>query len=85
MFRFFANIFICASLLFFPWWVTVAVAGAAVFFIPSFYEIVVWAAIGDALYGTRSELFFNIPLLYLFSALVMLLAAERVKKMTRFY
>ena len=62
-----------------------AVASAAVFLIPSFYEIVVWAAIGDALYGTRTELFFNISLVYLPSALAMLFVAERVKKMTRFY
>ncbi|MBI2888810.1 MAG: hypothetical protein HYY60_02265 [Parcubacteria group bacterium] len=85
MFRFLANVVVCFSLLFFPWWVTAAVAGAAVFFIPSFYEAVIWAAIGDALYGTRTELFFNIPLVYTLSALAMLFVAERVKKMTRFY
>ncbi len=85
MLRLLANLTIFSSLIFFPWWVTLAVAVVAVFLIPSFYEAMVWAIIGDTLYGTKSALFFNVPFVFTLCALGILLLSDRVKKMTRFY
>ncbi len=85
MLRLLANLIIFASLLFFPWWVTLFLALAAVFFFKAFYEILAWALVGDFLYSTRTELFFNIQFVFTLCAAGIFFLAERTKKMTRFY
>ncbi len=85
MVRILANIVLFSSVLFFPWWVTVAAGVAFSVFFRASYEVVFWAFFSDLLYGTEAASFFRIHFLSTASAVVLVVVLERIKKMTRFY
>ncbi len=85
MLRISANILLFASVLFFPWWMTVASGITFAVFFRAPYEVIFWAFLSDLLYGTEMSSFPRITFLLTASATVLVLVLEKIKKMTRFY
>lgn len=85
MLRIFANILLFASVLFFPWWVTVMAGVIFAVFFSAFYESIFWAFFIDLLYGTEAASFLNFTFLFTASTIIFVLILERIKKTTRFY
>ncbi|MDO8579829.1 MAG: hypothetical protein Q7R72_03100 [bacterium] len=51
------NIGIIVSILYLPWWLSVIFITGACFFVPKFYEAVIYGILIDALYGTKFGLY----------------------------
>lgn len=56
--RIIANIFLCASILFLPWWFSILAVLCMLLFFDA-YEVVVWGLFADVLYGAPLPFFFN--------------------------
>lgn len=78
--RFFANLTLFASLLFLPWWITVALAVVFAFFLPSFYEAVAWGIFGDLAYAVPVAAFGGFPILMGTGAFFIIIGIEFLKK-----
>ena len=75
------NIAIFISILFFPWWISLAL-GILLIAVCKSYEVLVWGLFFDALYGTPLDSLFGIEyvasVLFLFLFLVSFLVKKRV-------
>lgn len=67
------------SLLFLPWWITVIVAIAFLFFFNA-YEVLLWGLLGDFLYSTQIPDFFNIEFLFTIIFFLFFVGAFFLKK-----
>ncbi|MES2436828.1 MAG: hypothetical protein V4519_02355 [Patescibacteria group bacterium] len=73
------------SIFFLPWWIPFLAACIAVFFLDSFYEIVVLGVIIDSLYNAPIVRFHNIQFVITFLALFVTLIGSFIKNKLRFY
>jgi len=73
------------SVFFLPWWFTVLLAIAGIFFIQNFYEVVIAGLLIDLLYGTDTALFFGFSAVFTIGALALVVLGERLKKNIRLY
>lgn len=78
------NIFLVASVIYMPWWVTAVLAVAGVFMFKRFYEIVAVGVLMDLLYGVPAPRFFNFWFVFTIGSLAVYLAAMKVKESLRF-
>jgi hypothetical protein len=83
--RIILNILLFVSILVLPWWVSVFLALAVLYYLRSFNEIVVYGLVWDILYGKFSPTFqildYRLTLLFLF----FLLSSFFIKKRLKFY
>ena len=68
-----------------PWWVSLIIALAGIFFFTHFYEIVVAGFIMDIVYGTPNASFFGIHFLSSIVAILLLVIGAFIKKRMIFY
>jgi len=55
------------------WWITWSLAIILLFVFKSYYEIIVWGIVYDALYGLTLLQFSNIPLVFSISSIILFL------------
>ncbi len=78
------NFALGVSLLFFPWWCTVACAIAGLVLFGSFYELIAWGVFADALYGGTSTSWLSAQGMMSIRALIVVAIAARVQSIIRF-
>lgn len=83
--RLILNICVLLSVLFLPWWATIALMGAVLFSSERAFEVLFWGLLMDVLYGTPQPLFFNITFLFTFGAGAMFVLAFFIKRRLIFY
>ena len=62
------------------WWATWILVIVLLFFFPTYYEIIGWGIVYDALYGLSLPQFHNIPYIFTISSLVLFVIATLLKK-----
>ncbi|MBI4120690.1 MAG: hypothetical protein HY457_00320 [Parcubacteria group bacterium] len=76
---------ILASVLFFPWWVGVALGVLATAYFQKFYEVAALAFLFDVLYGAKVELLYGFQFVFAAGAIALLIVSEWVKGYLRWY
>lgn len=85
MLRISANIILCTSVLFFPWWVGAFFGILFLFIFNLFYEIIIWGIMADLLFGTKIASLYDFNMILSVGALLFFVCAEIFKKQIRFY
>jgi len=85
IFRFTGDLIIFFSVLFCPWWITVALVFFAVIFFNNFIEAFFAGLLIDALYGTPDSLLFGFRLFFSFAFFVLWLFATLIKRKVRIF
>lgn len=62
------------------WWLTWCLAIVLLFYFPSYYEIILWGVIYDALYGIISPEFSNIKYIFTISSIILFAIAFLLRK-----
>ncbi len=78
------NIVLLASILFLPWWVSVAIM---VFLLALYraYEVFLWGFLMDALYSGPVPLYLNIPILFTIMSVLLFIVIGVSKQRLIFY
>lgn len=82
--RIFLNGCLLVSVLFFPWWLTIAFALLLVVSVRA-YEILFWGFLLDVLYAAKLPDFFGIPILFTLCFGFIFIAVELIKPGLVFY
>jgi len=61
------------------------VVAGSIFFIRSFYEVIIWGFFGDALYGTHIASPYNFSFLMSLTVVTLFFVIEHIKKEIRVY
>ncbi len=77
------NLILIIALFFAPWWVTLALGAIATFYFASYYELIVFGALFDILYGVTGGTIFGYNALGFAVTVVAFLLIERIKKELR--
>ena len=85
MFRIGANILLFVSIVLLPWWVALILGVIFLFTFSSFYEIILWALLGDLLYGTNIVSFYGVNIFLSLGALFLFVVSKIAKDHIRFY
>jgi hypothetical protein len=83
--RILAGAVLLFSILFMPFWVSVALACAGMIYFYTFWEAVALFLLSDVLYGTSEAKFYGMVFVSFFTSLVALVAIEIFKKKLKFY
>ena len=84
-FRISAALILLLSLLFFPFWISVLLGLAEIFYFRKFYEAVALFLLSDLLYGVKENRFWGITLVSFIVSLVCILGIELLKRRLKFY
>ncbi len=69
-----ASLFLFLGIFIFPWWILVILFLASFIIIENFYEGLFLALIYDILYFTERDLFFNLPVFFVFAGIVLVIS-----------
>jgi len=83
--RILASIFLLFSILFMPFWVSIILALAGMFYFAIFWEALALFLISDLLYGVREAKFHEIIFVSFILAIIFFLIIEILKKKLKFY
>jgi len=83
--RIILSILLLLSILFLPFYISVALAVVGIVYFPLYWEVVALFFISDLLYGAEREIFSDIISVGTFIAIALLLVGEGLKKKLRFY
>ena len=83
--RILASLVLLFSILYLPFWVSVILALAGMVYFPLYWEAAALFLLSDALYGVPQARFFGFVFVAFFLSLVILAAAEILKKKLKFY
>ena len=83
--RVLASLVLLFSILYLPFWVSVILALVGMVYFPLYWEAVALFLLLDALYGVPQARFFGFVFVAFSLSLVMLIAAEILKKKLKFY
>lgn len=78
------NVLLGLSLLFFPWWVSLAFAIALVTYFDA-YEILAWGLVADGLYSSATPTYMSFEFFMTACATVLLIVALIAKRQLVFY
>lgn len=62
------------------WWLSWSLIIVLVFYFRSYYEIILWGVMYDALYGLKLNVFWNIQYIFTISSIIILLIAFYLRK-----
>lgn len=71
------------SILFLPWWISVAAGAVGLLMISNFFEVIIFMFLIDLLYGASGVNFWSYPFLLTSAAIVALLAVGQAKRWLR--
>ena len=83
--RILASVLLLFSVLFLPFWVSILLALAGMFYFSVFWETVVLFLLSDLLYGAGEAKFHGAVFVSFVSAIIVIIAIEIVKKKLKFY
>ncbi len=83
--RVLAGVVLFISVLFFPLWVSLLLAAAAMFYFPLFFEAPFLFLISDLLYAVPEERYFKMAIVSVATSIILLVAIEFAKKKIRLY
>ena len=78
-----ANIILLMSVLFAPWWITIILALALVFYFKLYYEFIIAAVITDMLYGVPEVLLFDWVFVYTAFSIILFILVQWLKTRLR--
>ncbi len=81
--RLVANTALLISVLYLPWWITVALAVVGLFSFNRFFELIIFMLVIDLLYGAPGAGFWSYPFLFSSAAVLALPIVESAKKRFR--
>lgn len=84
-FRIFFSILVLFSLLFLPFWISIALTILGITYFDFYFEGVILIFLLDLLYGVKEVRFFNLTLLATIIILIFFLLKEIFKKKFKFY
>lgn len=79
-FRILAGLTIIASIMWGYWWLTWTLAIVFLFFFPSYYELILWGVMYDALYGLPISQFYNFRYIFTIVTLILFVTSLFLRK-----
>ncbi len=78
--RIFTAILMIVSIVYGYWWLTWILAISFLLYFPSYYEIIVWGVVYDALYGLNVPELYNIRYIFSISSIILFVIAYFLRK-----
>lgn len=82
--RFLYTLLLIGSVLYAPWWVSLVIGGAGVFYFPMYLEAIIAGVVFDLLYGYTAGLPLGFGILGLLASLVVYASVGRFKANLRY-
>jgi len=81
--RIILDIILLLSVLFLPWWITIILALALVFYFKLYYEFIIAAVLTDMLYGVPKAWLFDLAIMYTTFSIVLFILVQWIKTRLR--